>query len=92
MIELGGSIKLDGFNSIDIPSLIVVKKIVGNYAKKLSEKNPEYKELLLQMSSESPNYELSAVLTTESKVFTSKASNNNLFFALNQALDKILKE
>ena len=92
MIELGGSIKLDGFNSIDIPSLIVVKKIVGNYAKKFSESNSEYKELMLQVLSTSPAFELLATLTTSSKVFNSKASDKNLFFALNDALNNIGKE
>ena len=92
MIELGGSIKLDGFNSVDIPSLIVVKKIVGNYAKKISENNAEYKELLLEVLSTGPTYELSATLTTSSKVYTSKASDINLFFALNKVLNGVQKE
>ena len=38
MIELGGNINLDNFEEIEKGQLIVVKKVVGNYTKKISEK------------------------------------------------------
>ena len=43
MIELGGNITLVGFKEMGFGELIVVKKIVGNYARKLStdKKNME---------------------------------------------------
>ena len=37
VLELGGSIQLSGFSGIDGGQMVVVKKIVGNYAKRLSD-------------------------------------------------------
>jgi len=37
MITLGGNIKLDGFDGVEPGMLIVVKKMVGLFAKKASE-------------------------------------------------------
>ena len=38
-VELGGNIQLNGFSRLDGASMIILKKIVGNYAKKIAEKN-----------------------------------------------------
>ena len=38
MIELGGNIKLESFDEIQPAQLIVIKKVVGNFAKQYSEK------------------------------------------------------
>ena len=37
-IKLGGSIELSGFSNLDGGQMIVLKKIVGNYARKMEEK------------------------------------------------------
>jgi len=54
MIELGGNIKLKGFSEIDNASLIVIKKIVGNYAKKLAETTDDFQNLILSLESKTP--------------------------------------
>ena len=39
MMKLGGNIVLDGCDNLEPATLIVLKKMVGNYARKISEKN-----------------------------------------------------
>ena len=36
-LQLGGSIQLSGFSGVDGGQMVVIKKVVGNYARRLSE-------------------------------------------------------
>ena len=90
MVELGGNIKLEGFDSIDNGSLIIVKKIVGNYTRKLMDNNQEYKGLTISLNN-LDNYELKAELVIGDKTHNSESSHNNVFIALNNVLNNLLK-
>jgi len=92
MVELGGNIELVGFEEIDGGSMIVVKKVVGNYAKKFSEICKQFQNLKVTLKKvhereKSEKYELQGKLVNDGKVFNSEMTDMNLFFAL----DKILK-
>ncbi len=84
-VELGGSIQLNGFSSLDGASMIILKKVVGNYAKTFSEKCSKFEKLSVTMLSED---KFSAELLNEGNSITAEITNNNLFFAL----DSVLKE
>lgn len=84
-IELGGNIKLVGFSNVEPAKLVVVKKVVGNYTKKFSEKLGEINELLVELA----NNQISAKLSSKDKKFESLNENQNLFFALDKALSQI---
>ena len=90
MIELGGSIKLSNFEGIEPALLIVIKKVVGNYTKKISESFKEFKEIMITLEDKSTNK--IAVRVKADKEYTSEASDKNLFFALDKALSIILKQ
>jgi hypothetical protein len=92
MIELGGNIKLNGFEKLDIPTLIVVKKIVGNYTKKINELNSDFAELILDLEAKDKIFSLSAKLAKKSGETTFSATEENLFFAISNTLDNILKD
>ena len=95
MIELGGNIKLKGFSEIDNASLIVVKKIVGNYAKKLAETTEDFQQLILNLESDNPkDFKINIEFQKNSENLTSEIQGENLFFTLSQALEgiKIKKE
>ena len=49
-MKLGGGIELNGFSGIEKAHLVVVKKIVGNYAKEMSEKAKKFEKLLIVVS------------------------------------------
>lgn len=88
MLELGGGIKLEGFETIEPSLLIVVKKVVGNYAKKMSEQVVNFKEILVTVSDQ---YKIEATMIAESE-FSSNATSSNLFFALDKALGEVLNK
>ena len=86
MIELGGNIKLINFDSLEPALLVVVKKVVGNYTKKISESIDSFKgiEVTLEDSSKI-NVKVSA-----DKNYEAEAKDKNLFFSLDKALSTIL--
>ncbi|MBS3171543.1 hypothetical protein J4449_02950 [Candidatus Woesearchaeota archaeon] len=93
MIELGGNIKLIGFNELDSGSLIVVKKITGNYARKISEKiNSNLDELSLELKNSDAQKGINSNLKVKDKTINAEVTDVNLFYALDKALSKLLKE
>lgn len=99
VLELGGSIQLSGFSSVDKASMIILKKIVGNYAKKFSERSENFESLGLtakpihQNQDSAPNkYELHAKLVDNGKVYASEVTDNNVFVAVDSALKKVEAE
>lgn len=90
MIELGGNIKLENFENIEPALLIVVKKIVGNYTKKISDAMSEFKEIIVSLEN-SENYRVSVRVSAD-REYASEADDKNLFFALDKALGTILKQ
>lgn len=90
MIELGGNIKLKGFSNLDTATLIVVKKIVGNYTKKLSNDHPDFTELVLELNHlEDKKFSINANFSRTSGELTSEANGKNIFFAISAALERI---
>ncbi|RMF55839.1 hypothetical protein D6745_00990 [Candidatus Woesearchaeota archaeon] len=94
MIELGGNIELVGFSEIDGGSMIVLKKIVGNYVKKLSSIADNFEKLTLTLKKvhereKSEKYEIHGKLMDGGKAYTSEVTDRNLFFGVNKALEKI---
>ena len=92
MIELGGNMKLDGFQEIDPPAMIIIKKIVGNYVKKFQEQQPSFQELILHLANNSKDNIQAQAKLSGSKEFNSQASDVNLFFAIDKALSQVMSE
>ena len=92
-MELGGNIELLGFDEIEISELIVLKKIIGNYARKFSDAlGDDYKKLSLHLKKvhgkKSHKYEIKATLEGK-KVYKSEITENNLFVCIADVLKKI---
>ena len=96
-LELGGSIELSGFKSLDGGVMIVLKKIVGNWASKLNDSSKNFEKLSLTMKTvhakeKSEIYELHCNLSDSGKVLASSAEDRNLFVAVDSVLKKIQNE
>ncbi|MCD4760104.1 hypothetical protein K8R33_04420 [archaeon] len=90
MIELGGNINLDGFEKIESGNLIVVKKVVGNYTKNISEKVKDFKKITISLKKEG-GFLIYVKVDSENEII-SEAKASNLFFALDKALSGILNK
>lgn len=96
-MQLGGNIILTGFREIDGASMVVLKKIVGNYAKRMSELTGKFEQLTLTMKpvhekEKSEKYEIHAKLNDNGKLYTSEVTERNLFIAVDNALKKVVNE
>jgi len=87
---LGGNIELTGFNHIDPGEMIVVKKIVGNYSKKFSDR-VDMQKLQITMKSihGTSKFEVHAKVLTNAKDFLSEVTDHNIFFVLDKAMKKL---
>ncbi len=93
-MQLGGNIELIGFGEIDRAQLVVVKKIVGTYAKKFSEFLKDFEKLSLSMKAihdveKAGSYELNAKLIAGGRPTFASITDRNLFFAIDKVLKKI---
>jgi ribosome-associated translation inhibitor RaiA len=93
-IKLGGQIELSGFGGLDRSQMIVVKKIVGNYTKKISEKDETFKGIKVTMKkiSSSNMFELNVNLDVNNGPITASIDDRNLFFAIDKVLEKVFNQ
>lgn len=87
MMELGGNIKLDGFEDTEPALLVVIKKMVGNYVKQISEKNKDFKEILIKKDKN----KVSVNCTTDKEI-KAEAKEKNLFYSLSKVLEEVLSK
>lgn len=96
MIELGGNITLVGFKEIGFSELVVVKKLVGNYARKISDKIGSFENLTLSVKpvhrtsdNVASQYELKAKILVNGQLHNADTTDFNLFAAIDNCMKKI---
>jgi hypothetical protein len=94
-LQLGGNIELSGFSNLDSGVMIILKKIVGNYAKKMSERTSDFQKLHLTMkivhaTEKSEKYEIHAKLHRDSGLLIGDHVDHNLFVAVDNSLKGIM--
>ena len=96
-VQLGGNIELSGFKDIDGASMVVLKKIIGNYGRRFSDISDKFESLKITMkpvheTEKSEKYEIHAQLINDGKSVVSEIVERNLFVAVDSALKKIESE
>jgi len=91
VIELGGNIELVGFREVDPAKMVVVKKMVGNYARKMSDLSTNFEKLTVSLKTVGTNkFEVNGKLMDNGRPFNAQSVDFNLFFALDKSLGKIV--
>ena len=90
-IQLGGGIQLSGFGDLDPGTLVIVKKIVGNFVKKLDNSSVKLHLTLkpVHKTEQSQKYEIMGRMEVNNEVKRTEIVDFNLFFALNKVLNKL---
>jgi hypothetical protein len=92
--ELGGNIVLSNFD-LDDQEMVVAKKLVGNYAKKIKNFH-DYDELRLEMKThdkgKTKKFEIKGALIFNGNRANSQAIGFNPFVLIDEVLSKILNE
>jgi hypothetical protein len=96
-MELGGNIVLSGFREIPRAEFLVIKKIVGSYARKFSDHLEDYKSLSLYLkpvhrTEGSEKYEVHGKLLHKGDVNNIEVVDRNLFVAVDSVLKKLESE
>ena len=90
MIELGGNIKLSGFSDDDRSSLIVIKKLVGNFVKHFSHVCAPVDSLdLTRKDVHTDQHEVHAKLISDKKVMSAEHTGHNLYVVLDKVFKKL---
>lgn len=95
-LELGGNIQLTGFSETDPATLVIVKKMVGNFVKDMTQHNSGFRGLNVTLKGvhereKSEKYEIHAHLKTD-QVYTASVVERNLLVGLDSVLKKVEKE
>ncbi|MBI2141882.1 hypothetical protein HYU15_00135 [Candidatus Woesearchaeota archaeon] len=96
-VTLGGNIELAGFRELEGGSAVILKKIIGTYARRFSEICEKLELLKLQMKriherEKSEKYELHGFVIDNGKHYNASVADANLFFALDRVLKKLESE
>ena len=90
MIELGGHIELEGFDDIDPGKLVVIKKIVGSYARQMTDSNEDFEKLNLCLEDKGDCVCLKATGVCAGKEIVKDIEDKNLFYGLDKVLGSLL--
>lgn len=92
-IELGGNITLTGFQDRDYAELIVVKKVVGRYARHLSDHVPGFSSLTVHLKQVHQKiHHIDVKADIDGKIYNAHAEDRNLFFSLDSAFKKLVSQ
>ena len=97
-ILLGGNIELTGFNNLDGGEMIVLKKIVGNYARRMEHTCNNFESLKLRLKplhktqEEMKRFELQGQVVDNGQVFPAGVIEHNLFVGVDSVLKKLYSE
>lgn len=96
-LNLGGNIQLVGFKQVSLSEVVVVKKIVGSYTRKIQENSKNFQSITVMLKEihkidNNAKNEIHVKVLDDSKPFNSEVVDKNLFVALDSALKKVLAE
>lgn len=94
MLKLGDNIEITGFKELERDQLVIVKKMIGNHVKKISEYNPDFRNLKLTLKTvhkteKNQKYQINGHMDMGGKISTSEITDYNLFFAISQILNNL---
>jgi len=94
-IRLGGNIWLVGFNDIDKSELTVVKKIVGGYIRRITERM-SYNEMRIRMKKHNKGksflHEINSDVHFGGMHLSAKSEGKNMYSAISDSLNSLIKE
>jgi len=94
-IVLGGNIELVGFKELDGGSMVILKKMIGNHVRKMSETAENFEKLTVTMKKVGAGgnkFEVNAKMLDNGRPINSEVTDFNMFFTVDKALANIQKQ
>ena len=85
-MKLGGNIELKGFNEVEPAQLVVVKKMVGSYVRKITDSGVTPDNVTVAKEGD----KCSITVKTKDKEVKTEETNSNVFFCLDKVLAEVL--
>jgi len=97
MINLGEHIELTGARELDRGEVVVLKKMIGNYIKKISEQKEGFEKFKVTIkkvheTERNRKFQVHGKMIVNGHIYSAEITDFNLFFALNSIFSKIEKE
>jgi len=98
VLQLGGQIELAGFRELNSGEMIVIKKIVGNYARRMEEVCKNFSGLKLklkplhQVDDKVRRFELHGQVIDDGQVYPAGVTEHNLFVGVDSVCKKLVNE
>ena len=95
-IELGGNIELSGFKDLKGGDMVIVKKIVGNHVKRITELAKKFESIKITLKTvheteKSKKYEVHVILLADGQ-HNAETTERNLYFSIDNVLKKIINK
>lgn len=92
-VELGGNIRLEGFEVVEQAELLIAKKLVGCYVRRVAEQCGECKSARIILSKDSEEFIIQIVIDQDNgEKTTAQVQSVNLFMAIDSALKLALEK
>ena len=98
ILELGNFIKLSGFKEVDRNSMVIVKKMLGNFLREMMQKETEEISITLNLKNihkteeQAKKHELKLNLEKSGKIYHAELVDNNIFVGISELLKKITQQ
>ncbi len=88
-IVLGGNIVLNGFQQIDGASMIILKKLIGNHVRQISDKAKQFEKIELSIEHDNNIFSVKGTAHDAGTPYAAQHEASNLFISVDQVLKKI---
>lgn len=93
-IQLGGNIELRGFSELSGGDMIIIKKIVGNHVKRITELTNKFENIKISLKTiheieDSKKFEIKVHLLADGN-HASEVTERNIYVGLDKVLKKII--
>ena len=90
MIKLGGNIELEGFEALEPAKLVVIKKVVGNYARQMADSGKGFERLAITITQKGSMFDIRASAVFNGKETSKDVADSKLFYGLDNVLAGLL--
>jgi ribosome-associated translation inhibitor RaiA len=93
-IQLGGNIELRGFSDFNGGDMIIIKKIVGNHVKRITELTNKFENIKISLKTvheieDSKKFEIKVHLIANGN-HTAEVTERNIYVGIDKVLKKII--
>lgn len=92
MIELGGNIRFHGFEALDQADVLIAKKLVGSYVRRMCDEVEGCTSTELFLERSEKGFSIKTVTTVKAEKYEADAQGTNVFMTIDASLKKLLKE